>query len=471
MLRKLRIKFIAVCMALITLTMAVVVGAVLFSAGENLERISREVLHRAMAEKPGHAPPDMGEGAVVLPYFSIDIWGDTLYVTGGTYDHLEDTETLNAVVSAALAEEKPEGLLPRYGLRYLRRDDGWHTRLAFVDFSVEAAAMRRMLFSCILIALLSLIPLFGVSLLLSRWAVGPVERAWRQQRQFLSDASHELKTPLTVILSNAELLEHAQMDERARRWTDNIRSESRRMKTLVEEMLSLARTETGERSPVLGEVSLSDIAADCALSFEPVAFESGKPLRYEIAPGVLVSGDGEKLRRLISVLLDNAIKYGAAGGTVSLTLETAGRQARLITENPGERIAPEVLSHLFERFYRGDASRGEQSGFGLGLSIATAIASEHGGTLKAESDETSTRFLFTVPLRRPARPDRQRLAGKTEPVRRDGGPVGGEPEDRKELADPKMLTPTEEQTDPQELPDAEELTDPEEPTDGGEEKT
>ena len=173
------------------------------------------------------------------------------------------------------------------------------------------------------------------------------------------------------------------------------------MKTLVEEMLTLARADNAAPSAAYGEVSLSDTALDCALSFEPVAFEAGKPLRYEIAPDVTVSGDAEKLRRLVSVFLDNALKYGADGGTVSMTLEKSERQAKLTVSNPGEPIPPETLSHLFERFYRGDASRGESSGFGLGLSIAAAIAREHKAVIRAESDEHATRFTALLPLSRP----------------------------------------------------------------------
>ena len=223
---------------------------------------------------------------------------------------------------------------------------------------------------------------------------------WQQQRQFLSDASHELKTPLTVILSNAELLEAAPLEDRPARWADNIRSEAGQMKSLVEEMLTLARADNAVPTAVMGEVSLSDLATDCVLAFEPVAFEAGKPLESDITPDVTVTGDADKLRQLIGVLLDNAIKYGQAGGTISLTLRRTDRQARLLVSNPGDPIPPDQLGRLFERFYRADASRGEQSGFGLGLPIAASIATEHKGTLKAESDQASTRFLFSMPLKK-----------------------------------------------------------------------
>ena len=203
-----------------------------------------------------------------------------------------------------------------------------------------------------------------------------------------------------MILSNAELLESAQLPERPARWTDNIRSEAGRMKSLVEEMLTLARADNMVRTAVLEEVSLSDLAADCTLSFEPVAFEAGKPLQEDVAEDVTVLGDREKLRQVIAILLDNAVKYGAAGGAITLTLQKTDRQARLTVANPGEPIPPQQLRRLFERFYRADASRGEQSGFGLGLPIAATIAAEHKGTLKAESDAASTRFILTLPLKK-----------------------------------------------------------------------
>ena len=299
-----------------------------------------------------------------------------------------------------LSQDRREGTITAYHLRYLRQDNGLYEKLAFVDMSMEQAVLRKMMGSYLVIALASLALLLGVSILLSRWATRPVEKAWKQQRQFLSDASHELKTPLTVILSNAELLEQAGLSDKPARWTDNIRSEAGRMRSLVEEMLTLARADNMARTAVLTEISLSDIAADCALAFEPVAFEAGKPLDYTLAENITVLGDGDKLRQLISILLDNAIKYGADGGTVHLALEATDRQAKLTVSNPGQPIPAEQLERLFERFYRVDGSRGEKSGFGLGLPIARTIAAEHKGILKAESDAISTRFIYTMALKK-----------------------------------------------------------------------
>lgn len=398
MIQRLRRKFVYVFMSLVAVFLASLLTVVYISARRNMEAVVRETLVRVLNITPGNIGTELGGKGVTLPCFTVEFWGGEPSFAGGTYAYIDDTEVLEAILEECLSREEPEGLLEAYSLRYLRKGGGWHFRIAFVDVSMERTILRNLLASCLLIALTAVLPLLGLSVLLARWAVAPVERAWRQQRQFLSDASHELKTPLTVILSNADLLEAAGLEDRPRRWADNIQSEARRMKALVEEMLTLARADSEAPAPVMEEASLSDAAADCALSFEPVAFEAGKPLRYEIAPDVRVQGDGVKLRRLVSILLDNAIKYGAEGGTITLELKKAGREALLAVSNPGEPIPPEELSRLFERFYRGDASRGEQGGFGLGLSIAATIAREHRGTLRAESDSDSMRFTFTLPL-------------------------------------------------------------------------
>ena len=406
MIRKLRWQFVAACMGLIAAVLAIVFGCVWASAQNALEHSSHLALEQALSRRGGDLLPGFhqsgGDDQVLLPYFTVQVWGTTVYVTGGTYSGLEDTDALTAILTDCLAQEEDEGSLPGYALRYLRQDDGLYTQIAFVDISLETAALRQMMASYLRIALLSLALLAGASFLLSLRVTRPVERAWRQQRQFFSDASHELKTPLTVILSNAEMLETSDLPERESRWRDNILSESRQMKTLVEEMLTLSRTEDAQRKPTVADVDLSDLSEDCALAFEPVAFEAGKPLSWDVTPALTVSGDGEKLRRLLSILLDNAAKYGAAGEGIVLSLRAERSQAILSVANGsgGHPIPPEELPRLFERFYRADASRGEQSGFGLGLPIAQAIAKEHHGALRAESDEKTTRFTFTLPLKK-----------------------------------------------------------------------
>ena len=168
------------------------------------------------------------------------------------------------------------------------------------------------------------------------------------------------------------------------------------MKRLVEDMLTLSRADDGRLKAAMVPVDLSDAVVDTALRFEPVAFEAGRQLSYDIDEGITVTGSRDQLQQVAGVLLDNAIKYASQGAGVYMTLTQAERKAVLTVENGGPPIPPGVLPHLFDRFYRADGSR-TQGGFGLGLSIAQAIVREHKGTIRCESDRRSTRFIVTLP--------------------------------------------------------------------------
>ena len=402
MIGKLRKKFVAVCMALVAAVLLSVLLAVYMSMHQNLIRTSDQLLERALQNeniRPNFSL-EMGGSPIMLPYFTVTLRGSTAYVTSGTYQELEDTQTLQDIITRCLAQEADSGTLPGYSLRYLRQNHLFSKRIAFVDMSMEQTILSQMMRSYTGIILVALAVLLAISIALAFWITKPVERAWQQQRQFISDASHELKTPLTVILSNAELLSGAELSGAPTRWVDHIRSEGTQMKELVEQMLILAQADNAVSTAVFEQVDLSELVMDTCLAFEPVAFEAGKGLEDRIEENIVVTADPGKLCSLISILLDNAIKYGKAGEPILLQLSRTDRFARLQVENGGEPIPPQQLRRLFERFYRADASRGEQGGFGLGLPIAATIAAEHKGALRAESDEKSTRFIFTIPLRR-----------------------------------------------------------------------
>ena len=220
----------------------------------------------------------------------------------------------------------------------------------------------------------------------------------KMRQEFTANVSHELKTPLTVILSSADLLaESAPAEEQT--YVENIRAESRRMKKLVEEMLTLFRAESVRRETAFSEVDLSDVVTDAALRFEPVVFESGRRLLYTIDEGLQVSGDRDALERLTGILLDNAVKYAPQGTDIHLTLTHQDRTACLAVENGGDPIPPEVAAHLFDRFYRADSSR-TGTGFGLGLAIARAIVQNHRGNIICRSQEGLNRFSVTLPVLR-----------------------------------------------------------------------
>ena len=215
MIRTLRLKFVAICMALVTAVLAVVLSSIYFSLAQSVESLSRQVLQRAVRITVAEGIFSPGSGItvdgtpVMLPYFTVEVAGGTAYVIAGTYSDLENTAALQEILTDCLSQQQTEGIVEEYSLRYLRQDSAFRQKIAFVDMSMEQAMLREMMGSYLVIALTALLLLLAVSLALSFWVTRPVEKAWLQQRRFLSDASHELKTPLTVILSNAELLNAA----------------------------------------------------------------------------------------------------------------------------------------------------------------------------------------------------------------------------------------------------------------------
>lgn len=208
--------------------------------------------------------------------------------------------------------------------------------------SSERSVIANLVKNSLLIGALSFAVFLVVSLLLARWAVRPVELAWERQRQFVADASHELKTPLTVILSNAQLLGEAEGDPALRsRLRENILSMSARMRSLVESLLDLARVDSGLAGQTLSRVDLSRVVSEAILPFEPLFYERGLALSSSVEPGIAVKGSAERLSQAVGVLLDNAQKYASPGGSVSVTLSRQGRGHCLIAvENSGEPLSP-----------------------------------------------------------------------------------------------------------------------------------
>ncbi len=397
MIKKLKWKFVCINMLTVSAVLLTIFLTIFLVNRESIRENSMTVLQRVITLDE---PPTVANGGahVQIPYFTVRIFGGTAYLAGGSYYEFESQQQLQDILNACLAQQKESGVLEEYGLRYLRSDSLFAEKIAFVDTSFETATLRNLSLTLLLMMLPALLILFALSFFLAGRAVRPVERAMQQQRQFLSDASHELKTPLTVILSNVDLLEEELPAGEGLRWLGNIEAESQKMRTLVEEMLTLERTETAQ-TPVFSPLSLSELVMEEILRFEPLAFEADKPLQETLAEDLILSGSGEALHRMVSVLLDNAIRYGSAGEPILLTLRGENRKALLTVSNAAPPMTEEQLSHLFQRFYRADSSRGEQSGFGLGLPIAKAIARQHGGDLKAEYAGGRLSFTATLPLK------------------------------------------------------------------------
>lgn len=203
--------------------------------------------------------------------------------------------------------------------------------------------------------------------------------SYEKQKQFITDANHELKTPLTLILSNLDIVE---ADVGKNEWLDDIRSESERMGLLINQMVTLCRMDESEAPLVLADVDLSGVLSDTVSEFEPLAAERKKRLTAAVEPGVRCRGDEALLRRLVAILLDNAVKYCDAGGEIRVNLH--GRRRPVLTvENTYAEVDRLELDRLFDRFYRDDKACTFTGSFGIGLSIAQSIARKHKGSLTA----------------------------------------------------------------------------------------
>lgn len=409
MLKRLRWKFTGILMLLLCGVLAAVLGVQTASSLRQYRAGTDQVLQSVLQRTQSVLDPwgsswngsldQDDELYTTIPAFCAVVDRDGQIVLALAYNAAVDQDDVTSAVNAALAGGAWEGSLPRPGLRYQIQAAGRYLEIAFADLSWEREGTRGQVLSAVVLFAAASAGFFAVSWFLSRWLVRPVERSWKQQQQFVADASHELKTPLTVLLADADIL-LAHRDETVdsqRKWVEHIRQEGLRMKGLVQDLLFLARGDAGGRERPKGAVPLTDLCEGCVLSFDPVAFERGLTLESAIAPGVTVTGNGEELRRLVAILLDNACKYCGPGGAVRVTL-AAGDKAVLTVHNTGEPIPAEAQPHLFERFYRADAAR-SQGGCGLGLSIAAAIVDGHRGKITVHSAEgEGTAFTVALPL-------------------------------------------------------------------------
>ena len=367
------------------------------SAERDWQRRSMETLYAAL-ESGRPLPQGMHRAPLFLA--AADRAGH-IAITENHIPGLTETEARRAV-TAALAAAAASGKLEADSLRWLKRDQGGETRLAFVDISMEMNALRAQALSSLLIGVGALAVFFLASLGLARWMVRPVAQAWEEQRQFVADASHELKTPLTVVLSSIDMLDkhYPDTDANSRRWIDNIQAESLRIKKLVGALLDLARYDQGREKPALAKVDFSFLAKRGAMVFEPVIYERGLALATAIEEKLPVRGDEEKLRQLVDILLDNACKYSRPGGRIEVSLKKADKRFALLTVgNEGEPIPEKELRRIFRRFYRLDRARQAHGGYGLGLAIANSIVTAHQGRLWAESSPAGVNSFFAqLPL-------------------------------------------------------------------------
>ena len=412
MIKKLQRKFILIVMGVVTIILLAIFLTMIISTYTNSAKVSMDILNQVMSTKPvlitaqpsgigrdGMQPTVRGFSAR-QPVLIMNVDNTNTATIEMNQLHFLETSDAKYIGEVAMNNRSESGVLDSYDLRYLKKTSNQGTRLAFIDISQEKELMRIQIIIALSIGGAALLVFFVISIFLSRWAIRPVETAWEKQKQFVANASHELKTPLTVILSNADILQDEDVleDEKDKTRMEHIHVEALRMKDLLEDMLVLAKHDNSNIRDTYETVDFSDIIKSSALVYEPIFYDSGKKLTYDIDENLLVQGDRAKLQQVTHILLDNAKKYSDNEGKIHISLKRDGGQSLLLTvSNTGEPIPQTELENIFLRFYRRNESRTSDGSFGLGLSIAQSIVSEHKGKIWAKSDGEN-HFYISLPL-------------------------------------------------------------------------
>lgn len=400
MIKRLRLQFICVIMAIVILMLAAILGIVIYSTSFNMEMQSISMMQTIAASPFQLGSLGIPSQEVRLPFFSVQIssQGKLVSASGGYFD-LSDRDFLQTIVNIVLSAEDEIGELGDYDLRYLKAATSVGYQIVFSDTTAEKTTLVGLVKSSLMIFVLAILAFLGIAVLLSHWVIQPVADAWEQQRQFVADASHELKTPLSVILANTELMyqEEIPRDDQLK-FLEGILTMTSQMRNLVESMLELARVDSGTLKMKFEPVNFSQLVADTILPFQVLFDEKDLNLTASLQDNICVRGSDQHLYQVLEVLLDNALKYSSQPGTVTVTLQTNGKYAHLRVASPGNPLSKEDLDNLFKRFYRADKARAINGSYGLGLAIAASVVDVHNGKIWAESKSECNIFHVQLPL-------------------------------------------------------------------------
>ncbi|MBQ7994376.1 MAG: HAMP domain-containing histidine kinase [Solobacterium sp.] len=407
MFHKTKKKIIASIIGSLVLLFAVTLASIILSEYYAYKRQNTEMLDRYVEIYSLEQPPGSEPELLPPPEGSIPPGDDSLYQLSsfysvafsedgsvmridagrnGLYSESRLIDTANSILAEGNASGRKNNLL------YQVEKKEAFTLVAFIDCTIAIESLLSLTRHSLVTGGIALCLLFLISQVLAKHIVKPLEENDQRQKQFVSDAGHELKTPVSVISTNAELLSRLLGSNE---WLDNIRYENERMGDLVTQLLDLSRAESAQLQTE--DLDLSRLVTGEVLPFESVAFEHHLTIQSSIADGIRIHGNRSQLSQLVSILLDNAIRHSDHGHEIGLTLLKDGKHIVLSVENNGKEIPADQQAHIFERFYRLDHARNsESSHYGLGLAIAKAICEAHGGTISVSCKDG--KVLFTVVL-------------------------------------------------------------------------
>ena len=407
MLKKMRWRFIGAAMAAFT---AVVLTLLCFVNLWNCQSVTRqqdEALARLMEAEDRQTPSSPERGAPPLDdwsHFSPEVQyslrffavhynsdGAVLRVNQDNIASVSESDA-EGYADAVLESGKEHGY--KSGYRYLVRTTERGTVVLFLNSEREIQTMRSLLLITLVIAGFCLAVVFGLVVLFSRRAITPYLKNIEAQKQFITDASHELKTPLTAISASADVLAMEHGDDE---WVRSIQTQTGRLSKLITNLVTLSRLDEENPFPVRAEFSLSDALWEIGEPFVSLSRARGKIYRQDIADGLTVIGDRTAIQQTVSILLDNALKYSPDGGSISLTARRSGKRTEITVSNTVDASQNIDTTRLFDRFYRADESHsGTVSGTGIGLSIAKATVQAHGGKILAKQTDDTITFCVTL---------------------------------------------------------------------------
>ena len=412
MIYRLQKRFILICTVSVLTVIALVFGVILVlnisSMNRNMDMLADRVSEGggrfpgSMEEKPEPdkmPPPNAQDFAFITPETPFSTRHFTVFFDKkGKVDqtftesiYAIDEETAIEYAEKVMDDGEERGWISNYRYKVFSTEKGYG--VVFVDGSMSRSSLMQSMTIAGLVLLGCAALVLILIFLLSKKAVKPIAESYEKQKQFITDANHELKTPLTLILANLDIAE-AELGQNE--WLDDIRSEGHRMTELVNQLVALSRMDEEGQPLNIAEVSLGELVTDTVAEFEPLAKERGKAITASVDKEISYAGDEALLHRLVGILMDNAIKYCDNGGEISVTLHR-GRRVMLTVENTYASVGEIELDRLFDRFYRADKARKFTGGYGVGLSMAKAIVEKHKGEITAYKKD-STHIGFKVVL-------------------------------------------------------------------------
>lgn len=392
MIGRLKKKFVLINMSIILVVLSLMLVWVLSTAAQQFKESYQSALQTELSfTKPGnrHFGRETEKSSDRLS-FTVIQEPDMKWRLLTPWIEIEE-EKLHGLIERANRESAEQGFWPDEGIAYQKKG----VKIAYVNLESEYKRYTANRTTWIIVYVVALILFLIISIFFANWTVAPVKKAWQNQKAFVSDASHELKTPLTVILANLEI---AMQNGGDSKWISVAKGEADYMKKLIDNLLFLARSDERMQLKIQKRIDLSALVQELTLAFEAIAFEKQLHLESDIADQIFVNGDVDLLRQLLSILLENAVKYTQKNNRIYVALSVKQDRVKLCVQNSGSYVSQEKLEHLFERFYRVDEAR-TKGGYGLGLSIAQKIVLLHGGEIKAASNEAEG-TSFTVRLSR-----------------------------------------------------------------------